>query len=67
MDGNKHPLEPRHIVVQFVASKTISKPMVRLAQTVDVSCTDANIVSKWTETRFHMTHVSKGFHRVCPK
>jgi hypothetical protein len=31
------------------------------------SCTDPNTVSKWTETRFQMTHVTKEFHRVCPK
>jgi hypothetical protein len=45
----------------------ISKPMVRLAQTMDVSCYDTNTVSNWTETRLHMTYVSKGFHRVRPK
>jgi hypothetical protein len=67
MDRNEHPLKPRHVGVPSVASKIISKPMVRLAQTMDVSCTDTNIVSNWTETRFHMTYASKGFHRVRPK
>ena len=40
------------------ASKTISEPMARLAQTVHLSCTDTNTVSKWTKIRFHMTHVT---------
>ena len=33
--------------------KTMSKPMVRLAQTVHLSCTDTNTISKWSETGFH--------------
>ena len=32
----------------------ISEPMVRLAQTVDLSCTDTNTVSKEKEVRSHM-------------
>jgi hypothetical protein len=32
--------------------------VVRSVQTVHLSCTDTNIVYKWTEMRFHMTHVS---------
>ena len=35
-------------------------------QTVHLSCTETNNVSKWTEARFHMTHVIKEFHRVHP-
>jgi hypothetical protein len=35
-------------------------------QTVHQSCTNANNVSKQIETRFHMTHVTKQFHRVPP-
>jgi hypothetical protein len=34
--------------------------MVRLMQTVHQSCTNTNTVSKWTETRFDMTHVTRG-------
>jgi hypothetical protein len=45
----------------------ISVLMVRLAQTVHLSCTDTNIVSKRTEMRFHMTHVTKELHWVRPK
>jgi hypothetical protein len=29
-----------------------------------LSCTDTNTVSKWTEMRFHMTHITKEFHHV---
>jgi hypothetical protein len=41
--------------------------MVHLAQTMHRSCTDTNTTSKRTETRFHMAHVTKEFHQVCPK
>jgi hypothetical protein len=30
-------------------------------------CTDTNAFSKWTKTRFHTTHVTYEFHRVCSK
>jgi hypothetical protein len=33
--------------------------MVRLVQTVELSYTDTNIVSKWTDRRFHMTHITQ--------
>jgi hypothetical protein len=46
------------------ASKMIYEPVVRLAQTVHLSCTDTNTVSKWIKTRFHMTHVTGEFHHV---
>jgi hypothetical protein len=58
MDLNEIPHDPRHQGVPSGASNTISEPMVRLAQTVHPSCIDINNVSKQTETRFHMTHVS---------
>jgi hypothetical protein len=45
----------------------IYEPMQRLAQTVHLSCTETNIVSKRSKTRFHMTHVNLEFHRVCLK
>jgi hypothetical protein len=31
---------------------------------VHLSCTDTNTISKWTKTRFHMTHVTLELHRV---
>jgi hypothetical protein len=40
---------------------------LHLAQTVHLSCTDSNGVSKWIETRFHMTNVTAEIHWVRPK
>jgi hypothetical protein len=45
----------------------ISKMMVRLAQTLHLSCTDTNTETKQQEVRFHMTHITYKFHRVRPK
>jgi hypothetical protein len=42
----------------------ISMPTVCSVQTVHLSCTDTNTVSKWTKTRFHTTHVTYKFYRV---
>jgi hypothetical protein len=67
MDRNKLPPEPRHVGVPSGASKSIYEPMLRLAQTMLLSCSDTNTVSKRTETRFHMSLVTLEFHRVCPK
>jgi hypothetical protein len=67
MNWVKHPLELRHLGVSSGASKTISKPMLCLAQIVHLSWTDNNTISKWTKTWFHMTHVTSEFHRVRPK
>jgi hypothetical protein len=52
------PLKPHHIIVPSGASKTITEPMVHLAQTVHLSCTDTNTVSKQNEIRFDMTHIT---------
>jgi hypothetical protein len=41
--------------------------MVLLTQTVHLSWTNTNTVSKWTKTRFHKTHITLVFHRVHPK
>ena len=67
MERNELPLNPCHLGLPSGASKMIADPMVRLAQTVHLSCTDTNIVSERNKTRFHMTHVTKEFHRVRPK
>jgi hypothetical protein len=37
----------------------ISEAMVCLVQTVDLSCTDFNIISKRTETGFYMTQTNQ--------
>jgi hypothetical protein len=48
-------------------SKMISMPIVCSVQTVHLSCTNTNTVSKRTKTRFHTTHVTYEFRRVRPK
>jgi hypothetical protein len=53
--------------VSLGASKTTFEPMVHLAQTVHLSCTNTNTVSKRIKTRFHMTQVASELHRVRPK
>jgi hypothetical protein len=57
-DQNEVPLVTRHLGVPSGASKTIAKPMVRLVETMNLSCIDTNTVSKHIETRFAMTHVT---------
>jgi hypothetical protein len=49
MDQNEIPLEPHHLGVPLGASKMISEPMVRLAQTVYL---------KRTEMSFHVSLVT---------
>jgi hypothetical protein len=44
----------------------VSMPMVCSVQTEHLSCSNTNIVSKWTKPRFHTTHVTYEFHRVRP-
>jgi hypothetical protein len=55
MDWTKLPLEPHHLGVPSSVSKTISMPMVRSVQTVHLSCTNANTISKQIKIRFHGT------------
>jgi hypothetical protein len=55
---NELPHEPHHLGVLLGASKMISKPMGRLAQTEHLSSTDTNTIAKRTETRFDITHVT---------
>jgi hypothetical protein len=61
------PFDPRHTRVPSSASKTISEPMVHLAQTMHLSCTETNTISKRIEARFYMTHITMDFHQVSPK
>ena len=61
------PPDPCHLRVPSGASKMISEPMVRLEPTMHLSYTDNNTVSKWTETRFHLTHLTLEYHQVRPK
>jgi organic hydroperoxide reductase OsmC/OhrA len=48
-------------------STTISKPMVRSAQTVHLSCVKISTISKQTEMSFHLSFVTKENSRVRPK
>jgi hypothetical protein len=48
-------------------SKTFSEQMVCSVQTMHLSCTDTNTISKQSKMRFHTTHVTYEFRRVCPK
>jgi hypothetical protein len=41
--------------------------MVRSVQTIHLSCTNTNIIFKWTKTRFHTTVITYEFHQVRPK
>jgi hypothetical protein len=55
MNQNDILFEPRHLGVPSDVSKTISEPMVHLAQNVQLSCTETNTISKRIEMRFYMT------------
>jgi hypothetical protein len=44
----------------------ISVLMVHLVQTVRLSCTETNSVSKRTETGFHLTLITQEYHPVHP-
>jgi hypothetical protein len=61
MNWIMHRLDLRHQGVLSGASKMISEPTVCLAQT------DTNTISKWTKTRFDITHVTLEFHWARPK
>jgi hypothetical protein len=73
MNKNKLPVEPCHQGVPWGSSKTISEPVVRLAQTVHLSCIDNNSIAKCTEMRFHRADVTEKFVlvqdrcMVCPE
>jgi hypothetical protein len=55
MDRNEFPLDLRHVGVPSVAPKMISKPMVRSAQTMHLSCVEINTTTKQTKTSFDLT------------
>jgi hypothetical protein len=63
MDLNKIPLEPRQLGVPSGASKTISDPMVRLAQAM----TNTNTTTEQTKTGFHMSQITYEFHPLLLK
>jgi hypothetical protein len=53
MYQNKLPFHPRHLGGPSGVAKKISMPMVHSMQTVHLSCTEINAVSKRTEASFH--------------
>jgi hypothetical protein len=54
--------DPRHLGVPSGASKMISDPMVRLAETVHLSCIKISTTSKWTETSIHLSLITLQFY-----
>jgi hypothetical protein len=66
-DRSEIPQDPRHLEVPSGASKMISEPVVRSAQTVHLSCVKISTISKWTKTRIHLSLVTNEYHRVRPK
>jgi hypothetical protein len=66
-DRNELPFEPHHLGVPSGAAKMFSEAMVQLPQTVHLSCTETNTVSKRTETCFHLSLVTQEYHLVHPK
>jgi hypothetical protein len=46
------------------APEMVSMPMVHSAQTVLLSCSEINAISKRTEMSFYLTHVTLEYHRV---
>jgi hypothetical protein len=57
-DRNELPLDPCHLGVPSGASKMVSEPMERSTETVHLSCTEINTISKRTEMSFHLAHVT---------
>ena len=58
IDQNEIPHDPRHLGVPSVASKMISEPMVRSAQTAHQSCVKISTISTRTEMSFHLSLVT---------
>jgi hypothetical protein len=52
------PLDPHHLGIPSSAPKTITRPIVHLAQTVHRSRVEINTISKQTKTSFHLIHVT---------
>ena len=57
MDRNEIPHDPCHLGVPTGASKRIFEPTVCSAQTMHLSCTDTNTVSKWTDLSLEPRHL----------
>jgi hypothetical protein len=55
MDWIELPHEPCHLGVPPGASKMIPEPLVCLAQTMHLSCTETRTIAKWTESSIHLS------------
>jgi hypothetical protein len=66
-EPKRHSTWPTHLGVPLGAFKTISEPMVRLAQTAHLSCIKISTISKWTQTSFHLSLVTLEYRQVHPK
>jgi hypothetical protein len=62
----KIPHDPRHLGDPSGGSKTISEPVVCSAQTMQLSYVKISTISKWTESSFHLSLITKEYHRVRP-
>ena len=67
MDQNEIPRDSRHLGDHSGASKMIFEPMVRLVQTVHLSCVNISTISKQTKMSYQLSLVILVFHRVRPK
>jgi hypothetical protein len=67
MERNEISQDPRHIGLPSGVSQIISKPMVRSAQTMHLSCVKISTISKWTKTSFQLSLVTKEYQCVRPK
>jgi hypothetical protein len=66
-DQNGIPHDPRHLRVPSGASKTTSEAMVRSSQTMHLSCMKISYIFEWSRSSFHLSLVTKEYHRVHPK
>jgi hypothetical protein len=66
-DQNKIWHDPRHLGLASGASKTIPETMVCSVQTVHLSCVKISIISKQTETSFHLRLDTWEYRQVRPK
>jgi hypothetical protein len=58
IDQNEIWHDPHHLWVPSGASKTISDVVVRVAQTVLLSCVKISTIFEWTELSFHLSIVT---------
>jgi hypothetical protein len=67
MEWNEIPRDQCHIGDLSGVSKTISDPMLCLAQTMHLSCVKISTISKQTKMSIHLSLITWEYHRVCLK